>query len=158
MEDSPYILGSINERFVLEVCWKNRLNRFSELSIENLPDGYDTLLGDHGMKISGGQRQRVSIARELYKDARILIFDEGTSALDTESERVIQENIDELRDTTTIILIAHRLSTVKNSDMIFVLDEGRVVEQGTYDYLYAVGGRFTEMVDQQALNNGLKGS
>ena len=125
--------------------------------IEDLPDGYDTMLGDHGMKISGGQRQRVSIARELYKDARILIFDEGTSALDTESERVIQENIDELRDNTTIILIAHRLSTVKNSDMIFVLDGGRVVEQGTYDYLYAVGGRFTEMVDQQALGNDSKG-
>ena len=121
-----------------------------------LPDGYDTLLGDNGMKISGGQRQRVSIARELYKDARVLIFDEGTSALDTESERTIQDNIDELRDNTTIILIAHRLSTVRNSDMIFVLEDGRVVEQGTYDYLYAIGGRFTEMVDQQALSSDLK--
>ena len=124
--------------------------------IEDLPHGYDTLLGDNGMKISGGQRQRVSIARELYKDTRVLIFDEGTSALDTESERIIQANIDELRDNTTLILIAHRLSTVRNSDMIFVLDEGRIVEQGTYDYLYAMGGRFTEMVDQQALSNGLK--
>ena len=121
--------------------------------IENLPDGYDTLLGDNGMKISGGQRQRVSIARELYKNARVLIFDEGTSALDTEAERIIQENIDDLRDNTTIVLIAHRLSTVRNSDMIFVLEGGRVVEQGTYDYLYAIGGRFTEMVDQQALRN-----
>ena len=125
--------------------------------IEDLPDGYDTLLGDNGMKISGGQRQRVSIARELYKDARVLIFDEGTSALDTESERFIQDNIDELRDNTTLILIAHRLSTIRNSDMIFVLEEGHIIEQGTYDYLYAIGGRFTEMVDQQALNNGLKG-
>ena len=124
--------------------------------IEHLPDSYDTLLGDNGMKISGGQRQRVSIARELYKNARVLIFDEGTSALDTESERIIQDNIDELRDNTTIVLIAHRLSTVRNSDMIFVLDEGRIVEQGTYDYLYAIGGRFTEMVDQQALGNDLK--
>ena len=124
--------------------------------IENLPDGFDTLLGDNGLKISGGQRQRVSIARELYKNARVLIFDEGTSALDTESERIIQANIDELRDNTTLILIAHRLSTVRNSDMIFVLDGGRVVEQGTYDYLYAIGGRFTEMVDQQALSNDLK--
>ena len=121
--------------------------------IENLPHGYDTPLGDNGMKISGGQRQRVSIARELYKDARVLIFDEGTSALDTESERIIQANIDDLRDNTTIVLIAHRLSTVRNSDMIFVLEGGRVVEQGTYDYLYAIGGRFTEMVDQQALRN-----
>ena len=124
--------------------------------IGDLPDGYDTLLGDNGMKISGGQRQRVSIARELYKDARVLIFDEGTSALDTESERIIQDNIDELRDNTTIILIAHRLSTVMNSDMIFVLEEGRVVEQGTYDYLYAMRGRFTEMVAQQALSSDLK--
>ena len=120
--------------------------------IEDLPHGYDTLLGDNGMKISGGQRQRVSIARELYKDARVLIFDEGTSALDTESERIIQANIDELRDNTTLILIAHRLSTVRNSDMIFVLEDGRIVEQGTYDYLYAMGGRFTEMVDQQVLS------
>ena len=126
--------------------------------VEDLPNGYDTLLGDNGMKISGGQRQRVSIARELYKNARVLILDEGTSALDTESERIIQENIDELRDNTTLILIAHRLSTVRNSDMIFVLDEGRVLEQGTYDYLYAIGGRFTEMVDQQALSTNLKES
>ena len=108
------------------------------------------------MKISGGQRQRVSIARELYKDARVLIFDEGTSALDTESERIIQDNIDELRNNTTLILIAHRLSTVRNSDMIFVLEDGRVIEQGTYDYLYAIGGRFTEMVDQQTLSNDRK--
>ena len=121
--------------------------------IEALPHGYDTLLGDNGMKISGGQRQRVSIARELYKNARVLIFDEGTSALDTESERIIQANIDELRDNTTLILIAHRLSTVRNSDMIFVLEDGRIVEQGTYDYLYAVGGCFTKIVDQQALSN-----
>ncbi len=121
--------------------------------VEDLPYGYDTLLGDNGMKISGGQRQRVSIARELYKDVRVLIFDEGTSALDTEAERIIQENIDELRENTTLILIAHRLSTVRNSDMIFVLEDGRIVEQGTYDYLYAMGGRFAEMVDQQALNN-----
>ena len=124
--------------------------------IEDLPAGYDTLLGDNGMKISGGQRQRVAMARELYKNARVLIFDEGTSALDTESERIIQENIDELRDNTTLILIAHRLSTVRNSDMIFVLDGGRVIEQGTYEYLYALGGRFAAMVDQQALGHDVK--
>ena len=124
--------------------------------IEDLPAGYDTLLGDNGMRISGGQRQRVAMARELYKNARVLIFDEGTSALDTESERIIQENIDELRDNTTLILIAHRLSTVRNSDMIFVLDGGRVIEQGTYEYLYALGGRFATMVDQQALGHEVK--
>ena len=118
--------------------------------ISRLPEGYDTLLGDSGLKISGGQRQRVAIARELYKNSRILILDEGTSALDSQSESIIQENIDELRADTTIVMIAHRLSTVRNSDMIFVLEEGRIVEQGTYDYLYAMRGRFAEMVDQQA--------
>ena len=124
--------------------------------IEELPRAYDALLGDNGMKISGGQRQRVSIARELYKDARVLIFDEGTSALDTESEQIIQQNIDELRDSTTLILIAHRLSTVRNSDMIFVFEDGRVIEQGTYEYLYAIGGRFADMVHQQTLSNAIE--
>ena len=124
--------------------------------IEELPRAYDALLGDNGMKISGGQRQRVSIARELYKGARVLIFDEGTSALDTESEQIIQQNIDELRDSTTLILIAHRLSTVRNSDMIFVFEDGRVIEQGTYEYLYAIGGRFADMVHQQALSNAIE--
>ena len=119
--------------------------------IEEFPDGYETLLGDHGMRVSGGQRQRIAIARELYKNARVLIFDEGTSALDTESEKIIQENVDALRENTTLILIAHRLSTVRNSDMIFVLEDGRIVEQGTYDYLYASGGRFAAMVEQQIM-------
>ena len=121
--------------------------------IEDLPDGYDTLLGDSGTKISGGQRQRIAIARELYKNASVLILDEGTGALDSESERVIQGNIDRLRENSTLIFIAHRLSTVRNSDMIFVLEDGRIVEQGTYEYLYASCGRFTKMVDQQALGN-----
>ena len=119
--------------------------------IEAFPGGYETILGDGGIKMSGGQRQRVSIARELYKDARVLILDESTSALDTESEQIIQENIDSLKEDTTLILIAHRLSTVRNSDIIFVLDEGKIVEQGTYEYLYGVGGKFAEMVDQQDL-------
>ena len=110
------------------------------------------------MKLSGGQRQRIAIAREAYKNPRLLILDEGTSALDTSSERIIQENIDALRNDTTLILIAHRLSTVSNSDMIFVLEDGRVVEQGTYNYLYTAKGRFAEMVDhQQILGNDLSG-
>ena len=129
-----------------------RAARASEF-IEDLPDGYDTLLGDSGTRISGGQRQRIAIARELYKNARVLILDEGTGALDSESEQAIQENIDRLRENSTLILIAHRLSTVRNSDMIFVLDAGQIVEQGTYEYLYASCGRFTKMVDQQALGN-----
>ena len=119
--------------------------------IEALPEGYDSLLGDNGINISGGQRQRISIARELYKDARLLIFDEATSALDTESEIEVQNSIDNLRGDKTIILIAHRLSTVRKCDMIFVLKEGRVTEQGSYETLYNLNGEFTHMVNRQTL-------
>ncbi len=122
--------------------------------IEDLTDEYDSLLGDNGINISGGQRQRISIARELYKDASLLIFDEATSALDTESELEVQNSIDALRGNKTIILIAHRLSTVRNCDTTFVLKEGRVVEQGNYDTLYDLGGEFTQMVNRQALASG----
>ena len=117
--------------------------------IESLPDGYDAVLGDNGINISGGQRQRISIARELFKDVKLLIFDEATSSLDGHSEREIQRNIDEFRGEKTIILIAHRLSTVKNSDLIFVLKDGEIVEQGSYDELYDLNGEFRTMVQQQ---------
>ena len=123
--------------------------------IESFPEGYGAPLGDNGMKISGGQRQRVAIARELYKNAKMLIFDEATSSLDTETERAIQEEMDRMRGRVTVILIAHRLSTVRNSDMIFVLQNGKVVEQGTYDSLYDTGGTFAAMVDHQTLSNNL---
>ena len=122
--------------------------------IQSLPDGYDSLLGDNGINISGGQRQRISIARELYKDARLLIFDEATSALDTESEIQVQNSIDALRGNKTVIIIAHRLSTVRNCDTIYVLKEGRVVERGDYDTLYNLNGEFTQMADRQALASG----
>ena len=121
--------------------------------IGELPDGYDTLLGDYGMRVSGGQRQRIAIAREVYKNPSVLIFDEGTSALDSESESVIHRNISRLRGSVTLVLIAHRLSTVRDSDMIFVLEDGRIVEQGTYDFLYDSGGKFTEMVNHQSMSN-----
>ena len=121
--------------------------------IGELPDGYDTLLGDNGMRVSGGQRQRIAIAREVYKNPSVLIFDEGTSALDSESESIIHRNIGRLRGSVTLVLIAHRLSTVQDSDMIFVLEDGRIVEQGTYDFLYDSGGKFTEMVNHQTMSN-----
>ena len=119
--------------------------------IGDLPHAYDTQMGDGGHNVSGGQRQRISIARELFKDAKLLIFDEATSALDSRSEREVQANIDEFQGQKTVVVIAHRLSTVKNSDLIFVLREGEVVESGPYEELYALGGEFTSMVDQQAL-------
>ena len=118
--------------------------------IEDLPLGYQTILGDNGIKVSGGQRQRICIARELYKDAKVLIFDEATSSLDSETEIKIQNNIDQLRGTKTVILIAHRLSTVKNCDIIFLIKDGKIVENGNYDDLYRKNGLFRDMVKLQS--------
>jgi len=117
--------------------------------IKQLPDGYDTLIGERGVKLSGGQRQRLSIARALLADPQILILDEATSNLDTESEQLIQASIEELlRDRTTFI-IAHRLSTVAHADQIVVLDRGSIVEQGTHEELMRLGRRYAEMVERQ---------
>ncbi|MCX6984973.1 MAG: ATP-binding cassette domain-containing protein, partial [Lentisphaerae bacterium] len=120
--------------------------------IENMPEKYETLLGDHGVNISGGQKQRINIARELLRDTQIFILDEATSALDTETERNIQHSIDKYRGEKTIIIIAHRLSTIKNCDRIFVLDNGDIVESGSYDDLYRNNGKFRQMVDRQSLD------
>jgi len=98
--------------------------------------GYDTVIGDKGVKLSVGQRQRIAIARELFRDPQIMIFDEATSALDTESERFIQDSIMSMRGTRTMVIVAHRLSTVKHCDLIYVLSKGKVVENGTFDDLY----------------------
>lgn len=120
--------------------------------IKDLPDEYETLLGDGGVNISGGQRQRMMIARELCKQANLLIFDEATSALDSHTENEIQNQIDKFQGEKTIILIAHRLSTVRNCDIIFVLKEGEIVESGTYNDLYAQEGEFKKMIMQQNLD------
>jgi ATP-binding cassette, subfamily B, bacterial len=118
--------------------------------IRRLPEGYETLIGERGVKLSGGQRQRLSIARALLADPQILILDEATSSLDTESEQLIQASIEELlRDRTTFI-IAHRLSTITHADQIVVLDAGRIVEQGTHAELLQKGGHYAAMVERQA--------
>ena len=103
--------------------------------VNELQHGFETIVGDRGVKLSGGQRQRLFIARELFRDPRLLILDEATSSLDTESERCIQKSIDELKGQMTVVIIAHRLSTVRNVDMIYVLDKGQIVEQGHFDEL-----------------------
>lgn len=115
------------------------------------PDGYETKIGDRGMMLSGGQRQRLSIARAILKNPPILILDEATASLDTESERLVQEAIDRLMSTRTTIAIAHRLSTIKNSDEIIVMHEGGIVERGKHDELLALGGYYKKLNDMQAL-------
>jgi subfamily B ATP-binding cassette protein MsbA len=117
----------INDAVVLANC---------ERFINETEKGYDTVIGDKGVKLSGGQRQRIAIARELFKEPEIMIFDEATSALDTESEQLIQQSINSLKGERTVVIIAHRLSTVKNCDYIYVLKEGRIVDEGSFDELY----------------------
>lgn len=119
--------------------------------IDELPEGYDTQVGDRGVRLSGGQRQRLFIARELYKNPRLLILDEATSALDTESERYIQQSVEQMKGKTTVVLIAHRLSTIKSADYIYVLEKGRIVEHGAYEDLVENGSRFQRMVEVQQL-------
>jgi ABC-type multidrug transport system fused ATPase/permease subunit len=120
--------------------------------IRDLPDGYQTVVGDRGVRLSGGQRQRLFIARELYKEPNLLLLDEATSDLDSASERRIQRSIDALQGDVTVVIIAHRLSTVQNADRIYVLDEGRILEAGTYEELCSrEESRFREMVEVQSL-------
>jgi ATP-binding cassette subfamily B protein len=110
-----------------------------------LPDGYETTVGERGLKLSGGEKQRVGIARTLLKDPPILLLDEATSALDTETERDIQDELNGLGHGRTVFTIAHRLSTITHADQIIVLENGLVVERGTFDELLAAGGRFSDM-------------
>jgi subfamily B ATP-binding cassette protein MsbA len=117
--------------------------------IAQLPDGYDTVLGERGTRLSGGQRQRIAIARALLRDAPILILDEATSALDTESERLVQQAIDRLMADRTVLVIAHRLTTVRHADEIVVLDAGQVVQRGTHDELLRTGGLYRHLHDLQ---------
>lgn len=114
-----------------------------------MPEGYQTSIGDRGSRLSGGQRQRLSIARAILKNPPILILDEATSALDSESERLVQEALEHLMKDRTTLVVAHRLSTIKHADLICVMHEGEIVESGSHDELYALGGYYTKLVDMQ---------
>ena len=118
--------------------------------IEAMPEGYDTVIGDRGSRLSGGQRQRLSIARAILKNPPILILDEATSSLDSESEKLVQEALEHLLSDRTTLVVAHRLSTIKHADLICVVHEGSIVERGTHDELLALGGYYTKLVEMQS--------
>ena len=117
--------------------------------LESLPDGLDTFLGENGTRLSGGQQQRLAIARAILRDAPILLLDEATSALDAESERLVQDALDRLMQDRTTLVIAHRLATVRAVDRIVVMEDGRIVEQGTHSQLSNAGGLYSRLAKLQ---------
>ena len=130
---------------IKEVCKVANADEF----IEKFPNGYETIVGERGVKLSGGQRQRIAIARALLADPRILILDEATSSLDSESEALIQEGLNRLRKGRTTFVIAHRLSTIRSADQILVVEAGEILERGTHAELVALDGRYKQLYDKQ---------
>ena len=130
---------------IKEVCKIANADEF----IEKFPDGYQTIVGERGVKLSGGQRQRIAIARALLANPRILILDEATSSLDSESEALIQEGLNRLRQGRTTFVIAHRLSTIRSADQILVVEAGAILERGTHDELIEINGRYKQLYDKQ---------
>jgi len=144
-ENVAFSRPQATEEQVLNACRIARVDEFAE----RFPEGYDTIVGERGVKLSGGQRQRISIARAILADPRILILDEATSSLDSESEALIQEGLQYLMQGRTTFVIAHRLSTIRRADQILVVEGGLIVERGTHPELLALEGRYRELYDCQ---------
>jgi len=144
-ENVAFARPDAREEEILEACRLARVDEFAE----KLPEGYDTVVGERGVKLSGGQKQRVSIARAILADPRILLLDEATSSLDSETEALIQEGLAHLMQGRTTFVIAHRLSTIRRADQILVVENGLIVEQGAHAELLAVRGRYFELYTRQ---------
>ena len=144
-ENIAFARQGASEESILEACRIARVDEFAE----KLEKKYDTIVGERGVKLSGGQRQRVSIARAILADPRILILDEATSSLDSDSEAAIQEGLSYLMKGRTTFVIAHRLSTIRRADQILVLEDGRILERGTHESLYALGRRYYDLYTRQ---------
>ncbi len=144
-ENVKFSRPSASEEQVMEACRIARVDEFTE----RFPDAYETIVGERGVKLSGGQRQRLSIARAILADPRILILDEATSSLDSESEAMIQGGLNHLMEGRTTFVIAHRLSTIRRADQILVIEGGLILERGTHESLYRLGGRYFDLYTRQ---------
>jgi ABC-type multidrug transport system fused ATPase/permease subunit len=144
-ENVAFSRPEASEAEIMRACSIARVDEFAE----TFADRYDTVVGERGVKLSGGQRQRISIARAILADPRILILDEATSSLDSESEQMIQQGLAYLMQGRTTFVIAHRLSTIRRADQIMVMEQGQIVERGTHAQLYAVHGRYYDLYTRQ---------
>ncbi len=144
-ENVKFSRPEATEEQLMEACRIARVDEFAE----KFPDGYETIVGERGVKLSGGQRQRLSIARAILADPRILILDEATSSLDSESEAMIQGGLNHLMQGRTTFVIAHRLSTIRRADQILVIEAGLILERGTHESLYRLGGRYYDLYTRQ---------
>jgi ABC-type multidrug transport system fused ATPase/permease subunit len=144
-ENVAFARPNATEEEIMNACRIARVDEFAD----NFDQKYDTVVGERGVKLSGGQKQRVSIARAILADPRILILDEATSSLDSESEALIQEGLRYLMRGRTTFVIAHRLSTIRRADQILVVEAGSIIERGTHETLFAEGGRYYDLYTKQ---------
>ena len=161
IRQEPFIFNrTIKENFLLlnKDLTLDQIRKYTKLAylddyIMSLPDQYDTLLGESGVNLSGGQKQRLSIARTLAKESKVILFDEATSALDNESQAYIKQAIDNLVKDHTVVIVAHRLSTIIDADIIYVIDKGKIADKGTHEELLKTSKIYKKLYTTEALNS-----